>query len=77
MAASAPVLLYTERTPIGVLLWTMQLAALPSGGTQVSWRIRLAGGRKQRVLYALVGARVRRQLHANIESFARCVDSAA
>jgi hypothetical protein len=53
------------------------LAALPGGGTRVSWRIRLAGGRRQRLLYALIGARVRRRLRANIESFAHCVDSAA
>jgi hypothetical protein len=41
----------------------------------MTWRVALAGGRRQRVFYALVGSRMRRVLQDNIDALARFVDS--
>lgn len=66
---------FTERNPIGKCLWTIELEPRTPVGTHMTWRVALAGGRRQRVLYALVGSRMRRVLQDNIDALARYVDS--
>jgi uncharacterized protein YndB with AHSA1/START domain len=66
---------YTERNPIGSCLWTIELESLAEGVTHVVWRIALTGGRTQRVLYAVIGGRVRRMLKANIDALAAFVEA--
>lgn len=66
---------FTEHNPIGECLWTIELEPRPAGGTHIVWRIALAGGRAQRALYAIAGARMRRVLEANIQALARFVDA--
>ena len=60
---------FTERTPIGMCLWTVELENLGAGHTRVIWRIALAGGRAQGVMYALFGRRLRQALEANMNAF--------
>jgi len=66
---------FTERTPIGEVLWTIELEPLERVLTRVIWRIALAGGRGQRMLYSLFGRRMRSQLQANIVALARFLNA--
>jgi len=60
---------YTERNPVGDCLWTIELEP-GAAGTRVTWRVALRGGRAQRLLYGLIGGRMRRVLLANLDSLA-------
>ncbi len=62
---------YRERTPIGMLLWTIELEPVGGASTLVTWRIALAGGRAQRMFYPVFGRRLRRVFRANMGSLAR------
>jgi uncharacterized protein YndB with AHSA1/START domain len=67
---------FTERTPIGRILWTVELEPWDSGVTRVIWRIALAGGRGQRMLNAsLFGRRMRSELQANMTALAQFLDA--
>lgn len=58
---------YRERNPIGKCLWTIQFTPLGDGErTHVSWLVQLAGGTGQRLMWTLLGRRVRRVLDANL-----------
>jgi uncharacterized protein YndB with AHSA1/START domain len=66
---------YTERNPIGPCLWTIELEPLAPAGTRVIWRIALTGGRRQRLLYALAGRRMRRVVQDNLAALASFVEA--
>jgi uncharacterized protein YndB with AHSA1/START domain len=69
---------YTERNPIGDCLWTIELERRDGEqGTRVTWRIALRGGRGQRLLYALVGRRLRHVVAANLDALTAFVDHPA
>lgn len=60
---------YRERNPIGRCLWTVTLSE-SGGATTVTWRMRLAGGRGQRVAFALMGRRLQREVGAAVDALA-------
>jgi uncharacterized protein YndB with AHSA1/START domain len=69
---------FSERNPIGDCLWTIELEPRAGdAGTRVTWRVALRGGRRQRLLYALIGRRVRRILESNLDALAAFVDQPA
>jgi uncharacterized protein YndB with AHSA1/START domain len=66
---------YRERNPIGECLWTIVFSPLRQGErTAIEWRMKLAGGAGQRVMWALVGRRVRRMLNGYLRSLAAFVE---
>jgi uncharacterized protein YndB with AHSA1/START domain len=59
---------YRERNPIGKCLYTIELEPLGEGErTRVRWVAALAGGARQRVMWALMGWRMREAVGANFE----------
>ena len=67
---------YRERNPIGLCLWTIEFSSLGQGDhTVLRWYMKLAGGAPQRVMWAVVGRRVRRMLNDYLRAFAEYVQS--
>jgi uncharacterized protein YndB with AHSA1/START domain len=68
---------YRERNPIGECLWTIELTPgkEPDGApaTLLVWRIKLAAGAGQRILYRAVGRRMRRILQENFDSLSHYI----
>lgn len=68
---------FTERSPIGLCLWTMSLEPREGGGqTHVGWRIALRGGRKQALLMGVIGRRARKFIEENFEALVTYVAAA-
>jgi uncharacterized protein YndB with AHSA1/START domain len=59
---------YGERNPIGRTLWTFMLEPLEAGGTRITLRIALTGGRIQRAAWPLTSRRMRPIVSANFDS---------
>jgi len=57
---------YRERNPVGECIWTIALSPLGER-TQVVWRIKLAGGARQRLAMAVMGRRMRKILQENLD----------
>ncbi len=64
---------FSERNPAGPYLYTFE--ATPSSQaentTRITWRVRLAGGRAQRLLFPLVRRRIEPLLRENFESLVK------
>ena len=65
---------FAERNPLGPCLYTMEVEPRADGASRVTWRIALAGGRAQRLLYRFAGSRMRDALQANFDSFGSFVE---
>jgi uncharacterized protein YndB with AHSA1/START domain len=60
---------FSERSPIGLSLWTMSLEPRQGGErTHMEWRIALRGGRKQALLMNVMGRRARKIIGENFEA---------
>ena len=66
---------FTEHNPMGRCLWTVELTPRPEDGSHLAWRIALAGGRAQRVMYRLAGSRMRHVLQANFDALTGFVEA--
>ena len=64
---------YREDGPFGAFVWTFELAG-EEPDTTVTARVRLAGGRRQRMLMPLARPRLRRLLERNLEALAAQVE---
>jgi hypothetical protein len=57
---------YSERNPLGRCLYTIEFEPLEGGErTKLSWVIALGGGRGQRVMWRLMGSRMRQVMNEN------------
>ena len=59
---------YRERNPMGKCVYTIEFEPLADGEhTRLSWIIALAGGAGQRVMWALMGRRMRQAIDENLD----------
>jgi uncharacterized protein YndB with AHSA1/START domain len=58
---------YRERNPIGRMLWTVVVVA-SDGGSRVTMRGSLAGGARERLLFALARRTMRRKCQENLDA---------
>ncbi|HEY3019905.1 MAG TPA: DUF2652 domain-containing protein [Solirubrobacteraceae bacterium] len=59
---------FRERNPAGRMLWTVELEPVEEAGTRLRWLIARSAAARQRLLLAVIGARMRRLLQENFDS---------
>jgi hypothetical protein len=68
---------YSERNPIGMCLYTVELEPLGEGDrTRMRWLIKLTGGGVQRLAMLVLGRRMKKILRANLDGFADYLERA-